>query len=174
MTDETAPPKKIDPLRKMDDEARATIAALLDTERHAALAVTDPADGMPDVSRIALVRGPDGQPMSLISDLSAHSAALKAAPQAALLIGEPGKKGDPLTHPRLSLKVTASFVRHGEAEHGPLAAHYLSLYPKAKLYIGFGDFALVRFSVLSGLLNGGFGKAYPVTPGDILTGARTA
>jgi putative heme iron utilization protein len=161
--------EKIDPLRKMDDEARAMIAALLDDTRHAALAVIDPRDGLPDVSRISLVRDPEGQPLSLISDLSAHADALKAAPEAALLIGEPGAKGDPLTHPRLSLKVRASFVRHGDAEHGPLAAHYLAQYPKAKLYIGFGDFALVRFAVRGGLLNGGFGKAYPVTPEDLPT-----
>ena len=159
--------KKINPLREMDDEARATIADLMENVRHAALAVTDPDDGLPGVSRIALVRDPEGQPLSLISDLSAHADALKAAPEAALLIGEPGDKGDPLTHPRISLKVRASFVRHGDPDHGALAAHYLTQQPKAKLYIGFGDFALVRFEVLSGLLNGGFGKAYPMTPEDL-------
>jgi len=155
------------PLRAMDNEARAMIAALMEGARHAALAVTDPSDGLPAISRIALVRDPGGEPLSLISDLSAHAEALKADPAAALLIGEPGARGDPLTHPRLSLKCRASFVRHGDAAHGPLAAHYLSLYPKAKLYIGFGDFALVRFAVVSGLLNGGFGKAYPVAPADL-------
>lgn len=159
--------KKINPLREMDDEARAIIAALMAEVRHAALAVTDPDDGLPAISRIALVRDPEGQPLSLISDLSAHASALQAAPEAALLIGEPGDKGDPLTHPRLSLKVRAHFVRHGDPDHPALAAHYLTQQPKAKLYIGFGDFALVRFEVLSGLLNGGFGKAYPVSAADI-------
>lgn len=159
--------KKINPLREMDDEARGTIATLMSEMRHAALAVTDPDDGLPGISRIALVRDPDGQPLSLISDLSAHSAALKAAPQAAILIGEPKGRGDPLTHPRLMLKVRASFVRHGDPEHAALAAHYLTQQPKAKLYIGFGDFALVRFKVRSGLLNGGFGKAYPLGPEDL-------
>jgi len=135
--------------------------------RHAALAVRDPQDGMPAISRIALVRDPQGQPLSLISDLSAHADALKTTPEAALLIGEPGEKGDPLTHPRISLKVRAAFVRHGDPAHAALAAHYLTQQPKAKLYIGFGDFALVKFTVLSGLLNGGFGKAYPLSPDDL-------
>ena len=72
--------KKINPLREMDDEARATSAALMGEVRHAALAVTDPEDGMPAISRIALVPDPEGQPLSLISDLSAHATALKAAP----------------------------------------------------------------------------------------------
>ncbi|WP_425039642.1 HugZ family protein [Primorskyibacter sp. S187A] len=157
------------PLREMDDEARGLIADLLTRTRHGALAVTDPEDNLPNISRIALARAPDGAPLSLISDLSQHATALKANPNAAILLGEPGSKGDPLTHPRLSLRVTARFIRHGSDDHAPLARHYLSQYPKAKLYIGFGDFALVHFTVRDGLLNGGFGKAYPVTSEDILT-----
>lgn len=73
------------------------------------------------VSRIALVSGPDGLPLSLMSDLSHHSTALKANPLCALLIGEPEDKGDPLTHPRLSLRARAHFVRHGTSGHGSLA-----------------------------------------------------
>lgn len=119
------------------------------------------------VSRIALVAGPDGRPLSLISDLSHHSAALQKNPVCALLIGEPGAKGDPLTHPRLSLRARASFVRHGDAEHAGLAEAFLARQPKARLYIGFADFALVRFTPLGGHLNGGFGKAFVLGAGDL-------
>ncbi|MDA7428106.1 pyridoxamine 5'-phosphate oxidase family protein [Primorskyibacter aestuariivivens] len=156
------------PVQIPDDKARGLARALLRDARFAALAVRDPEDGWPSVSRIALAMTKDGRPMSLISDLSAHARALQVNPSGALLVGEPGEKGDPLTHPRLSLKARARFVRHGEAEHASLAARYLEQRPKAKLYIGFGDFSIVVFSPVSGLLNGGFGKAFALTPGDLL------
>ena len=157
------------PLRALDAEGWDILGSILNGPKHASLAVLDPTDGLPNISRIALVRGPDGAPLSLISDLSAHAGALKSNPEAALLIGEPGPKGDPLTHPRLSLRVRARIVRHGEAEHELLAAHYLLQQPKAKLYIGFADFALVDFEIRDGLLNGGFGKAFPITAEDVLS-----
>ena len=155
-------------LRDMDDSARALARDLLASARHAALAVSDPADGQPMVSRIAMARAPNGAPLSLISDLSAHADALKANAHCAILVGEPGEKGDPLTHPRLSLKAVAGFVRHGDDGYDALARHYLDQVPKAKLYIGFADFSLVIFEMRGGLLNGGFGKAYPVQASEML------
>jgi putative heme iron utilization protein len=87
-----------------------------------------------------------------------------------LLIGEPTGKGDPLTHPRLSLRAKARFVRHGDAEHPGLTNAFLSKQPKAKLYIGFTDFALVRFTPLGAHLNGGFGKAFVLSAADLPQG----
>jgi len=138
--------------------------------RFAALGVIDPATGAPQVSRIAVARGPDGLPISLISDLAAHAGALAANPSCSLLLGEPGDKGDPLTHPRLTLQARASFVRHGEAGHAPLRATYLAQNPKAKLYIDFADFSLVLFQPRHALLNGGFGKAFRLTADDLTAG----
>ena len=48
-----------------------------------------------------------------------------------------------------------------------LRAHYLTHQPKAKLYIDFGDFSLVRLRVTKAHLNGGFGKAFILTPEDL-------
>ena len=155
------------PIRPMDDDARALVRDLMQAVRFAALSYLDPDTGAPMVSRIALVEGPDATPLSLISDLSHHSAALRKHPVCSVLIGEPGRKGDPLTYPRLSLQARASFVRHGEAEHPELAAAFLKKQPKAKLYIGFADFSLVRFAPLGAHLNGGFGKAYVLTASDL-------
>jgi putative heme iron utilization protein len=155
------------PVRPTDDDARALARDLINTARFAALSYYDPGDGGPMVSRIALVAGPDGRPLSLISDLSHHSAALQKNPVCALLIGEPGAKGDPLTHPRLSLRARATFVRHGAAEHAGLAQAFLTKQPKAKLYIGFADFALVRFTPFGAHLNAGFGKAYVLGADDL-------
>lgn len=160
------------PIRSTDDDALSLARDLMAGARFAALAYMDMADGSPMVSRVALVAGPDGLPLSLMSDLSNHSAALQHNPVCALLIGEPKGKGDPLTHPRLSLRAEARFVRHGEAEHTGLAEAFLERQPKAKLYIGFADFVLVRFTPLGAHLNGGFGKAYVLTAYDLARAMR--
>jgi putative heme iron utilization protein len=157
---------KRDPFNPVDAEARALAQRLLHTATYAALAVVE--DGHPTVSRIALAVTPDGAPLSLVSELSSHTRALDTSPTCALLVGEPEDKGDPLTHPRLTLHATARFIRHGQPDHPALRAHYLSQRPKAKLYIDFGDFRLVRFDVTTALLNGGFGKAYKLQPSDLL------
>jgi len=155
------------PLQPTDSEARALVRRLIENAKFAALAYRDPEAGTPMVSRIALVEGPDGNPLSLISDLSHHSTALQADPVCVLLIGEPGAKGDPLTHPRLSLRARARFVRHGNPDHAGLSEAFLRQQPKAKLYIGFADFALTQFRPLGAHLNGGFGKAYRLTADDL-------
>lgn len=160
-------PKKIDPIRETDDEARALGRALIDGARFGALGVRDPESGAPMVSRVAVATAPDGMPITLISDLSHHTKALRADPVCSLLLGEPGEKGDPLTHPRITLQARAHFLRHGQDGHRDLRAHYLSQHPKAQLYIDFADFAFALFEVTDAHLNGGFGKAYRLTPSDL-------
>lgn len=155
------------PIRPTDDEARTLARGLIQTARYGALAVLDPTSQTPLVSRVAAVPGPDGLPLMLVSDLSAHTVALKANPACSLLLGEPDKKGDPLTHPRISIQGAARFTRHGDAGHADLAAHYLTQQPKAKLYIGFADFSLMQLQVTGAHLNGGFGKAFVLEPSDL-------
>lgn len=159
--------KQQSPIRPTDDGARQLARDLIDTARFAALAVTDPDTSTPSISRIALVTDPDGAPLTLISQLSAHTRHLMADPRCALLVGEPGAKGDPLTHPRLSLQCTATFIPHDDPRRAALRAHYLTQYPKAQLYIDFADFLFARFDVTSAALNGGFGKAFHLTPEDL-------
>ena len=155
------------PIQPTDDDARALARELIETALFAGLAYTDPDNDTPMISRIALVAGPGGRPLSLISDLSHHSSALQQNKVCAVLIGEPGDKGDPLTYPRLSLRAKAEFIRHGDPEHASLAEAFLAKQPKAELYIGFADFALVRFTPLGAHLNGGFGKAYALSAEDL-------
>ncbi|GAB5448060.1 HugZ family pyridoxamine 5'-phosphate oxidase [Gymnodinialimonas sp.] len=151
------------PIRPTDDDARALAQTLIHTARFAALAVLDPDTGTPVVTRIALVPGTDGGPLSLISTLSTHTTALKANPACSVLIGEPGPKGDPLTHPRLTLQAVAT-----PADKSALKGHYLSLYPKAQLYYDFTDFQLTQFAPTGAFLNGGFGKAFHLTAADLV------
>lgn len=155
------------PIRPTDDEARRLARSLVEGARHGALGVRDPDSGAPMVTRIAVVRGPDGAPLALVSDLSHHTRALKADPACSLLVGEPGGRGDPLTHPRLTIQARAAFVPRDSDDHARLRRHYLARQPKAKLYIDFGDFALVRLVPTGAFLNGGFGKAFVLTPGDL-------
>ena len=155
------------PIRPTDDEARFLAKNLLTDARFGSLGVIEPETGMPMVTRVAVGTSPEGQALTLISGLSHHTKALRENPSASLLVGEPGEKGDPLTHPRLTLMANAVFVEHADADYRPLAEHYLKDHPKSKLYIGFGDFVFVKFEVSSAFLNGGFGKAFVLTAEDL-------
>ncbi|MEY8839477.1 HugZ family protein [Cribrihabitans sp. XS_ASV171] len=156
-----------DPFRPTDDAARAQARALIDGATFAALAVTDPASLRPSVSRVALATDARGWPLSLISTLAPHTAALEANPACALLIGEPGDKGDPLTHPRLTLHASARLVPRDAPEHDVFRSRYLALRPKAALYADFADFRFVLFMPQDALFNGGFGKAFRLAADDL-------
>ncbi|MEO1537167.1 MAG: pyridoxamine 5-phosphate oxidase [Pseudomonadota bacterium] len=153
----TAP--KPDTFRDTDDEARDLGRKLLAEARHGALGVA--IDGAPFVSRVALAPAQDAL-LTLVSDLAPHTGALRATPDASLLIGTIGK-GDPLAHPRITLQVRARFLDKTDAAK----AAYLAVQPKALLYIDFADFHLVRLDTKEGWLNGGFGRAYRMTPDDL-------
>jgi putative heme iron utilization protein len=156
-----------DPVPPADAEARALARRLLREARFAALAVIDPDTGTPFVSRIGLAPGDDGRPVTLVSALALHTRALRARPDCALLAGEPGARGDPLTHPRLTLRAVARFVARPGPEHDARRAAYLARRPKARLYADLGDFVFVVFDPLSAALNGGFGRAHALTAADL-------
>lgn len=156
-----------DPVARADDEARALALGLISGARHAALAVSDPADGSPGISRIAFGLDRDGGMVTLVSALAPHHAALRAHPACAVMVGEVGEKGDPLTHPRLMIKARAVFVAPDDPARPALRDHWLRHHPKAKLYVDFADFAFVRFDPVSALLNGGFARAFRLGPEDL-------
>ncbi len=135
--------------------------------RTAALAVLDPVTGAPFVSRVGFGLGPAGEALTLISDLAIHARALRADPRASLLLGEPGPKGDPLVHPRLTLAATARFIAPDAPARPALREAWLGHHPKAALYVDFADFHFVRFEIASGHLNAGFGKAYALDANDL-------
>ena len=88
--------------------------------------------------------------------------ALRADPRCSLLLGEPGPRGDPLAHPRLTL-----LGRVQAADKARLRAPWLAAHPKSALYYDFADFALLRVLVDAAHLNGGFGQAFRLTPSDL-------
>ena len=162
----TGPTPRPDPVQPADAEALALARSLMTGARHAALAYAD-ADGTPGISRIAFGLAPDGTPVTLVSGLAPHFAALRDRPDCAVMLGEPGAKGDPLTHPRLMLKARAGFVAPDDPARPALRAHWLETHPKATLYVDFADFAFVRLTPVSALLNGGFARAFRLGPQDL-------
>jgi putative heme iron utilization protein len=160
----TTPPK--DPVQPADDAARALARQLL-SQGHTALAWTDPDTGTPGISRIAFARDPEVGLLTLVSGLAPHFRALRDRPDCALLLGEVGSKGDPLTHPRLMIRARASFVAADDPARPGLRTRWLQRNPKATVYIDLADFAFVRLTPISALLNGGFARAFRITPQEL-------
>lgn len=160
-------PTPADPTLPPDDAARALARDLLAGARHAALSWLDAQTNSPGISRIALGLTRGGTPMTLVSALAPHTAALRANPACAVMVGEPGERGDPLTHPRLMLRATASLIAPDDPARPALRAHWLETHPKSALYADFADFAFVVLTPVSALLNAGFARAFRLTPVDL-------
>ena len=152
-----------DPINPTNDDARALAQRLLADTRFGALAVTHPDTGTPYVARVAMIWA-DGAIFSLISTLSTHTKALQANSACAVLVGEPSAKGDPLTHPRMTLMCKATL-----ADKAAFKDRWQEAIPKAQLYYDFTDFLMFRLTPQAIDLNGGFGKAYKLTPQDLLS-----
>ncbi|WP_136660177.1 DUF2470 domain-containing protein [Nitratireductor sp. XY-223] len=154
-------------IRETDDEARALARRLVSSARCGSLAVLLPDGGHPFASRTAVANDIDRAPVILVSDLSGHTSGLKNDPRVSLLLGAPGK-GDPLAHPRITLQCIAERIGRDEERHARIRARFLRRHPKSALYADFADFSFYRLDPASASLNGGFGKAYQLVPGDFL------
>jgi putative heme iron utilization protein len=153
-------------IRPTDSEARETARNLIQLAHFGSLAVLHSDTGLPHVTRIAIGTCPTGTPLTLISNLSFHTTALRHNPNCSLLLGEPGTKGDPLTHPRITLACKAEFISRKSTNYDQLRTRHLAQHPKAKLYIDFADFNFAIFDIQSASLIGGFGKAYALSSHD--------
>ncbi|MFV0492449.1 MAG: HugZ family protein [Pseudorhodobacter sp.] len=164
-------PQHANPIQPADAEALALCHEILREARFAALAYQAPETGHPAISRIAFGLDAENCPLTLISDLAPHSAGLRSMPACAVMVGEPGPKGDPLTHPRLMIRAEAHFAPPGQRP--ALRDHWLADHPKSKLYIDFTDFAFVRLMPVSVMLNGGFARAFQIDRAQLLKAAET-
>lgn len=154
-------------IRETDEDARNQARVLMHTAAHAALAVIDPETGFPSVSRVLIANDADGVPVILVSGLAAHTRALLKDARASALFGEPGK-GDPLAHPRLTVRCSAERVERQSDAHEHIRKRFLKRHPKSKLYIDFPDFCFFRLIPLDASLNGGFGRAYILSAEDLV------
>ena len=73
------------------------------------------------------------------------------------------ERGDPLNHPRVTL---GGLVERCAAPRAKV--RYLQRNPKAGLYAGFADFAVFELRIEDVHFNGGFGRAAPLTPAEVL------
>jgi len=148
-------------------DAVAEAKQLLRTARWAALATLVPDSGYPFATLANSASAPDGSPILLLSQLSAHRRHIAADPRVSLLFYLPGR-GDPLALPRLTVLGRAQ--QADDPEHrAALRARFLARHPKSALYADFPDFAFFRVAMEAVHLNGGFGRAAPLTPAEALT-----
>lgn len=160
--------KKKDVLRETDDEAIRLAKTLLRTSRYGAIAVMNPDTGAPVATRVAVASDHDGTPIILVSGLAAHTRGIEADPRCSLLLGETGK-GDPLAHPRMTITSRAARVERDGPGYDRIRWRFLAHNPKSKLYVDLGDFSFFRLEIQTISLNGGFARAYALTPADALT-----
>ncbi len=148
---------------KAHAEAIADGKRLMRLARTGALATLDATGGAPLATLVGVASDFDGAPLFLMSTLSRHTRNLAHDPRASLLLTGRHERGDPLNHPRVTL---GGQVERCAAPHAK--TRYLQRNPKAGLYAGFPDFALFTLRIEDVHFNGGFGRAAPLTPDEIL------
>ncbi len=146
-------------------DAALEARTLLRTVRSGALATLTP-DGDPYASLVSLASLPDGSPVLPLSTLAIHTQHLLEDSRCSLLL-DGGGKGDPLTHPRVTLVGRA--VQATSEERAAWRTRFLRRHPKAALYVDFGDFAFWRVELRAARVIGGFGRIHGLAAADLLT-----
>ena len=107
----------------------------------------------------------------LVSELSAHTAALRQSPRAGVMVSESYRAEDARSNhalTRVTLSVDARFVARDEARASGAEALYRERFPIAETLLGLGDFHWVELTPvgLGGFVRG-FGRAYRVSGADL-------
>ncbi len=149
------------------ERARAAAAYLRDSAKTCQLG-TASADGTPDCSVAPFVLSADGVLHTYISDLSIHTANLRANPHASvLLIEDEATASHLLARRRLTLRCAAAFVAREEAGFStPMQALRDKFGTVMEHLEKMHDFHLVRLIPDRARLVAGFGQAYDADPGD--------
>lgn len=142
------------PHRLADDDSRTRARALLDGAPHGALATEAIGPAAGDAGGRLWLPG-RGMGM-LLSALADHTGVLRREPGCALLLGDVPRRGDPLTHPRITLRGQAVMAKN----KADLRAVWLAARPKATLYYDLPDFAVWYLAPTEALLVAGFGRAH--------------
>jgi len=140
---------------------------LLRSIRAGSLGTVSLQGGFPFTSLINVATDYNGQPILLMSGLSAHTKNLAQDERASILLVQTGK-GDPLAHPRLTLVGHCRRVSEPE-QRAKLRARFLAHHPKSALYVDFPDFGFFLLEITSAHLNGGFAKAADYEGSTLLT-----
>ncbi len=143
-------------------EAVADAKRLTRLARTGALATLDAA-GAPLTTLVGVASDFDGAPLFLMSTLSRHTKNLAQDPRASLLLTGRRERGDPLNWPRVTV---GGLVEHCADPRAKV--RYLQRNPKAGPYAGFADFSVFRLRIDDVHFNGGFGRAAPLKPIEVL------
>ncbi len=149
------------------ERARAASLHLRETAKTCLLGTADAA-GAPDSSVAPFVLAPDGALHTYISNLSLHTANLRANPRASvLLIEDESTASHLLARRRLTLRCIATFVaRESDAFTAPMQALREKFGPVMSQLESMHDFHLVRLVPDRARLVAGFGQAYDADPAD--------
>jgi heme oxygenase (biliverdin-IX-beta and delta-forming) len=151
------------PLQQNTFDGLGLAKKLLRATPAAALATLTRETSFPFATLTSVATDDDGAPLLLLSDLAHHTRNLRADPRGSLLLAQ-GGKGDPLTHPRLTIVGRVAPTADARAK-----ARFLRRHPKAALYAGFADFSFWRLEPEAAHLNGGFARAADYAGADLLT-----
>lgn len=149
-------------------EAGAEARRLIRRARYAALATIAAGTGEPYASLVSTATDPAGAPIILISRLALHTGNIAAKPAVSVLFADIGA-GDPMTHPRVSLRA--------EAERSAdlvLRRRFLARHPEAALYADFADFAFYRLRPTGAHLVAGFGRIVDLSAARVTTDISAA
>jgi putative heme iron utilization protein len=144
-------------------EAVSDAKRLMRLARTGALATLEASSGAPLSTLIGVASDFDGAPLFLMSTLSRHTRNLAHDPRASLLLTARYERGDPLNHPRVTLSGVIERREDARAK-----VRYLQRNPKAALYAGFADFGVFQLRIQDVHFNGGFGRAAPLAPAEVL------
>lgn len=139
-----------------------TMKALVQDALVASLAVKDQDE--PAVSLVAFTAAWSPLRIHLfVSELSAHTPALRAHPLCSLMLHASPSKDDPNSNhalTRLIVKARARFLSRDEAKAQGVLARWQSKYAITDMLAGLSDFHFVELEPLEGTFVMGFGRAY--------------
>jgi hypothetical protein len=149
------------------ERARSAIVFLRDTLKTLQLGTVS-ATGEPDCSVAPYVATPEGDLLTYISNLSLHTANLRADPRATvLLIEDESTASHLLARRRLTLATRATFIAREHDTFAPgMAALRERFGPVMEHLEKMHDFHLVRLAPERARLVAGFGQAYDADPRD--------
>jgi len=147
-------------------DPKAEARRLARTSRFASLGTLDP-EGRPYVSLVSTATDVDGSPLLLISRLALHTSNLEANPAASLLFSDVGA-GDPMVHPRVSLRGDAARLEAGSPDGERAKRRFLARHPDAAFYAGFADFAFWTIAPQGAHLVAGFGRIVDLSRDDLV------
>ncbi len=134
------------------EQKLAEAAALMLNARSATLATA--VNGIPHAALVTPALDSDAQPLLLLSELSTHTAQLRANPACALLFTGQATETNPQTTPRLCLTGEARLIEHQDKRD-----IFLKIHPYASQYIDFADFKFWKLFILGSNYVGGFANA---------------